>query len=348
MPLVFANVAVEIYNGPPGGHLQDKPPLSSLPQEAGAPHVIWFIFDEWDQVLTFGRRPAHLELPELDRFRNQTFHTDYAYTPGRHTVRSIPSLLTGKTFINEAPKGASELMLTYDQSQAPERLTADSTIFSEARSGGFNVGIVGFHLPYCRMFSATTCEWYTYTGLNPVEFESPLSIGRFMALTAKRQASALPFGWLLGFRRILGEGLEQRSLHEATYRQIHENALQTIVDSRLNLVFVHWSVPHFPIIYDAAKDGFSNEPDNTYKDNLRLVDRTVRDVRLTLEKAGLWDSSTILMTSDHPLRALERSRETLPQTSEVPFLLKMANKSRPMPTTEPYKLSLLKIFSWRS
>jgi phosphoglycerol transferase MdoB-like AlkP superfamily enzyme len=105
------------------------------------------------------------------------------------------------------------------------------------------------------------------------------------------------------------------------------------------LVFIHWNIPHFPAIYDARKDDFSNDPANSYTGNLRLVDRTVRDIRLTLEKTGMWDSSTILMTSDHPLR-LTGSDATPPsvlgpalannytQASEVPFLLKMAGQKQ--------------------
>jgi arylsulfatase A-like enzyme len=161
-----------------------------------------------------------------------------------------------------------------------------------------------------------------------------------MVLAGKRQVSMVPIARRLGIVRALGgDAVVQPAQHAVTYRQLHEEALDSIVDSRLNLVFVHLSVPHPPAIYDAAKDDFSNGPANTYMDNLRLVDRTVRDIRLTLEKAGLWDSSTILMTADHPLRlnrltvfahSLVGSRiaDHYTQTSEVPYLLKLAGQKR--------------------
>jgi hypothetical protein len=290
LPLVVASVAWDIYTGPPAGHWPNKPPAVALLQKAGAPHVLWLIFDEWDAALTFRRRPANLQLPEVDRFRDQSFHADRAYPPNHETIVSVPSLVTGKTFIAADPSGSSELLLTYDPHQPPERLTAEPSIFSEARSGGFNVGITGYYLPYCRMFETTSCEWHTTIGFLPVEWEFRFSVWRFMVLAGKRQVSMVPIARRLGIVRALGgDAVVQPAQHAVTYRQLHEEALDSIVDSRLNLVFVHLSVPHPPAIYDAAKDDFSNGPANTYMDNLRLVDRTVRDIRLTLEKAGLWD-----------------------------------------------------------
>jgi hypothetical protein len=56
-----------------------------------------------------------------------------------------------------------------------------------------------------------------------------------------------------------------------------------------------------------------------------------------LEKAGVWDSSTILLTSDHPLRldlwrvtnrGVDNSMGNYTQASEVPFLLKMAGQKQ--------------------
>ena len=350
LPLVVSSVAWNIYTGPPAGHLLDRPLETALPQKAGAPHVLWFLFDEWDESLTYGRRPANLELPELDRFRNQSFHAERALPPSRQTVISIPSLLVGKTFIDKHFDSAGGLLMTYDRKQPPEQLSGEPSIFSEARGAGFNVGIVGFYLPYCRLFGATSCEWNGAIGFLPVEWEYPVSIGRLMVLMAKRQVGLVPFARRLGIVRAVGETPMKPSLHAITYRRTHRAALRSIVDSRLNLVFVHWNVPHLPPIYDAAKDSFSNDDTETYVDNLRLVDRTVRDIRLTLENVGLWDSSTILMTADHPLRLgngprwlrLPRSVGNVTQASEVPFLLKMAGQKQGLAYDAPMQTVVTK------
>jgi arylsulfatase A-like enzyme len=109
--------------------------------------------------------------------------------------------------------------------------------------------------------------------------------------------------------------------------------MRTVADPRLNLVFVHLNVPHPPWIYSESKDTFSSDPETTYLGNLRLVDRTIHDLRQELEAAGTWDNSTILLAADHPLRLAEWTKQALggkPWTphSEVPFLLKMAGQKQ--------------------
>jgi hypothetical protein len=350
MPLGVARVAWSIYTGPPAGHLLDRHLESALPQKAGAPHVLWLLFDEWDESLTYRHRPANLELPELDRFRNQSFHAERAFPPGRETIISVPSLLLGKTFIDTHFSSAGKLLMVYDRKQPSERISAEPSVFSEARGLGFNVGIVGFALPYCRWFGATYCEWNCAVGVQPEEWERPLSIGRLMVLMAKRQVGHIPFTGRLGITRAVGDTRLNPSAHTITYQQTHQAAFRAIVDSRLNLVFVHWNVPHLPAIYDAAKDGFSNDRPENYADNLRLTDRTLRDIRLTLENAGLWDSSTILVTADHPLRLdqgpkwmrLPRSGGNLTQATKVPFLLKMAGQKQGLAYDTPMQTVVTK------
>jgi arylsulfatase A-like enzyme len=150
----------------------------------------------------------------------------------------------------------------------------------------------------------------------------------------------------LGFaQRTLGEddlavSRAATKYHAEVYHRLRQDALQTVRDPRLNLVFLHFNVPHFPPIYDAAKQSYSTSLDGTfegtYKDNLALVDHTLGEIRQTLEQAGTWDSTTILLTSDHPFRvSLWRSWSRRfsrlaysPQSSRVPFLLKMAGEKQ--------------------
>ena len=248
---------------------------------------------------------------------------------------SVPSLLTGKIFLDKQWKGTSELLLTYDPAKPPEPLTSERTIFSEVRAAGYNAAIAGNYLPYCRLFDVATCEWHGNPDFRPPEWEVPTTVGEHMVLAARRQVDQLPFSRRIGFLREIHEnaGLRRRLL-AVPYREIHEAAMRSIADPRLNLVFVHWDFPHPTARFEAAKDDFSDNPANTYLDNLKLVDRTVRDIRSALEQANLWDSSTILLTSDHPLRVNNwDSRMLAPpqagevtQTSEVPFLLKMAGQ----------------------
>ncbi len=321
-PLILARTAGIVQSGP-SGFLQNKPLLPALPQKAGAPHILWILFDEWDQVLTFDDRPANLRLPELDRFRGKSFHAEGAYPPAQHTIVSVPSLISGKTFTHSTPKGASEMLVTYDPHQPPKPLTAEPNIFGEARSAGFNAGAAGWYLPLSRLYGdLVACP------INRDDNAS-LSLPALMYVTAQDRFRALPLMTRLG--------LAPRSLpteHIAIYRRLVQDTLHMALDPRLNLVFVHLNVPHGPAIFDAATASFSTSPDATYQDNLVLVDHTVSEVRQTLEQAGRWDSTTILLTSDHPLRvkiwqSMFPGRglpANVQQSQRVPFLLKMAGE----------------------
>jgi hypothetical protein len=342
MPLVVANAAWQVSTGPPASFLRNKPLQPAFPQGANAPHVIWIIFDEWDRALTFRDRPADLLLPEVDRFQGESFNASRVYPPARVTILSVPSLLTGRTFIDSKPRIPSEIMLTYDRARPPVALTTQSTVFSEARHRGFNIGIAGWYFPYCRLFpECTVCSWSSAIGLfGREEFEHPSSVLQLMGQIFARQVRNVPALHRLG---IDYEAPVHRELHAASYSQILSDLLRMIIDPRLNLVFVHMNVPHSPSIYRASNNTMTDSPETTYADNLGLVDRTLCDLRHKLEESGMWDASTILLTSDHPLRV--KNQYSWPdrvqaglfckQTAEVPYLLKMPGQKQGLAYHKP-------------
>ena len=88
-------------------HLKTVPPGESvfgvdytlapvLPQGAGRPKVLFLIFDEWDQRLTFEARRAGLELPNLDRLVAESFVATDMLGAARATYLAIPGLFSGR------------------------------------------------------------------------------------------------------------------------------------------------------------------------------------------------------------------------------------------------------------
>jgi hypothetical protein len=70
----------------------------------------------------------------------------------------------------------------------------------------------------------------------------------------------------------------------------------------LNLVLLHFSIPHPPGIWDTKKETFTTSPRPDYIDNLALADHMLGEARQALEQSGDWDRSTILVSADHPYR----------------------------------------------
>jgi hypothetical protein len=103
----------------------------------------------------------------------------------------------------------------------------------------------------------------------------------------------------------------------------------------LGLVFVHLPVPHAPYIFQRKTGEFAHTGDSSYFDNLVLADRAFGEIRRTMEDAGMWNITSIVVTADHGYRT-ELWRNKIPPNGEeariiadtvdtrVPFMLKVA------------------------
>ncbi|HEY3175044.1 MAG TPA: sulfatase-like hydrolase/transferase [Candidatus Polarisedimenticolia bacterium] len=108
-----------------------------------------------------------------------------------------------------------------------------------------------------------------------------------------------------------------------------------------SLILVHWPVPHLPHPV-GLHNGSTSERNGDYREeyfaNLALSDRTLGELRRAMERAGLWERTVVLITSDHALRneiwgdrargaAMTAGGRPLPL---VPFLLKLPGQDRPL------------------
>jgi hypothetical protein len=93
-----------------------------------------------------------------------------------------------------------------------------------------------------------------------------------------------------------------RAAEAASFELMRHRAGELAIDTRFQLVFMHFPVPHLLGIYDRQAGDYSTSDSSSYLDNLVLADRTLGDIRRSLEHAGLWDKTALLVTSDHPLR----------------------------------------------
>lgn len=311
--ITFTQAIAAVLHTPP--QLHDNPPAPRLANARTSPRVLWVIFDEWDYRLTFQDRPAGLALPEIDRFRNEALSARRAVSPAMDTGTSLPTLLTGRrlrmlSYGTKAPPSFSV--------QDPEGLDRVpwrklDTVFSVARQDGFNTGLVGWYLPYCRMLDTvlTECAWWpmptqaTSTG----DTYGQKLIGQTRSLLETDSLS--PFGQSLATQ-------QKVRLYEAAM----EASKRQIDDPGLGLVFLHLPVPHAPHAYDRRTGRFDlkNKPLSGYVDSLALADRTLGEFRREMEAHGTWDRTTVIISADHPFRvatAIDGKPSFL-----VPFLIR--------------------------
>jgi hypothetical protein len=276
--------------------------------------VVIVIFDELDFRLSFVERPLSVSLSELDRLAAQSVFSANAYPPSNATSISIPSLTTSRILTATTPIGASELML---QEAGVTMTWRDSpNLFSIAKKLDVNIALVGWAHPYCRIFSdvINNCNSHSGTGL----FNTDESVSEKMYFNLRSVIETPNFS-------IFGQSVvTQRAAR--LYETMLNQSLNVVADERYGLVYLHFSIPHAPTIFNSTtgKLNGGNSPVAGYLDNLNLVDVTLGRLRVKLEETGQWDNTTLLLTSDHWWRFSKQLDGKADH--RVPFVIKTKNQ----------------------
>jgi Sulfatase len=259
--------------------------------------VLWVIFDELDYQAAFAGRPSSVELPELDRLRDESVVATNAYPPAKWTMRSIPALVTGRLVAEAQPSSCNELMIKFDGASEPVGWSTQPNVFSRTREIGGASAVVGWYHPYCRVIGGdlTRCSFTAVA--NEMDTRGQRVSGSMLEHFRMVGAAAQVF------RQVLPDSMKYGKRWEIDYveslKRIAQESAAAATDGALSLVMVHFPAPHFPCLYDRRKDDFTFEGGCNYFDNLELVDRTFGDLRRSMERAGLWDDTVVLVSSDH-------------------------------------------------
>jgi arylsulfatase A-like enzyme len=274
--------------------------------------VVWLVFEELDQRLTFEARPTGVELPEFDRLRREALYADAARPPAGTTDVSMPALITGRPVVAVAPTSPNDLELTFaDGPAAPWR--AQPNVFSRARALGYDTALIGWQLPYPRVLGAS------------------LGAAAWRPSVAHEQARGDTIGQALWNQwGSLAPPAHARRLLVQRFAELDDVALRTATDGRFGLVLLHLPVPRSPGIYDRATGRLTTwnftGADGGYLDNLALADHVIGKLRRGIERARLGDRTWIVVSSDHWWRASRRDDQTMDH--RVPFLVRPPSGGR--------------------
>jgi hypothetical protein len=308
VPLLFAQAAWAMSQA--HGRMQCAGASTFAAALEGAPRarVIWIVYDELEEYAAFEGRPPDLALPELDRLRMESIAAA-PLAPGDRTERSMPAFLVGAPVDDSMLTSRNELKLTVRGRPDVTPLTPGDTVFARARALGMNAGVAGFFLPYCSLVGpvVTTCSWQPCVTCGRMVGAFGSSVGESMA----NQVSELAPRY--GVRR-----------HLAGYRALQAAALALAPDRSLGFVLIHLPVPHAPPIYDRRTAHFSLtvSGESGYLDSLALVDRSLGELRRSMEANGSWTATTVILFADHGRRSLADGVSVA--HPEVPFFLKLA------------------------
>lgn len=288
-------------------HENDLPIISReiVKPVSNTPRVLWLIFDEMDQRISFIDRPQHLKLPEFDRFKEQSFFAENAYPPANGTIPSIPALIDGRLISSSRRLESSIIKVIYEGSNQEENWGSRSNVFRKAKALGVNTALIGEYIPYTRLIGHDLdyCTWSAY---------------RYQYVSAKDTLWDNLTTQIYSFFHTLELYYQQQII--AT-REILDGARKLAVDSRYGLVFIHFPVPHSPFIHHRA---WWDQFPKGYADNLALCDQILGQIRKDMESKGVWEDTNIIISSDHSYRDSEKFDGKKDQ--RVPFMVKLANQ----------------------
>lgn len=334
-------------------------PNSSSPK---APSIVWVIFDEFDASIAWRNRPASMKLPWIDRFRAEAVNFTNASAPSTYTVTAIPSLLTGLPYDRVVRKETSDILLAVPGSDKEYSFRDTPNVIDWANAAGVPVSLVGWTHPYCRIFGSklAQCAWHE----NPHMSSSQTWAVALRDLSFPRAVFAQMWQEGKGISADPCDGTGLRNLTTVGFEDYRET-LRGIVDLQREEVrgflqsgvkglrILHLATPHPPgISREKGKSSAGDDKLNTaFAANYATADSIFGEIRSILEERGEWDSSLVILTSDHGLRSFweltsclaEEDRQLLQHRDErsVPLIVKWPGGAAPATIEEPVSTLVL-------
>jgi hypothetical protein len=308
-PVLLATI-VQLLWWPEWGSDLDPldPPPPAAEASAEAVPVYVFVFDEWSfaQSTSVGRPKPFLF--HLSRLAERSFSFERAWSPSAHTKVVLAKLLF-------PAHGRSHLEIHEDDAywrRGGERVRtreAESVFVPFARRG-YRTALVGFYLPYRRLVGGQV-------DVVRSEPHAPHGSGGLERMRLQALASL----------RFLPERWRRESYSRAWWelgRRVRDDALRVVSTwPAATFLFSHWPLPHPPFVRESdgsyrgpyASDRREGGPED-YRRQLLYLDRVVGEIVGSLEAAGRFDASLLVLTGDHGWH--DHDRDLL----HVPLLVK--------------------------
>jgi hypothetical protein len=313
-PFCVFTFAYSLYAAASPATLHDRPLAARLPRKPG-PRVLWIVFDEWDQRLSFDARSPNLAMPHVDALRKESFFAENALPPAGMTILSMPALIAGHRVRSEKALGPDTLLVTYDNGTTLP-FGARPNIFSEVRDAGMNAAVAGWFLPYCRTLNSyvTDCWWqeadFRWNSYGTTFHDAFLNQPRSLLETARFS----PFGQSLPTLK-----------HLRTFDENFEQSKRIASDNDVQFALFHYDIPHPPFFYDPKTGRMNGDSWSNYTDGLALLDKAVGDLRADMERSGVWNNTSIVLTTDHFYRGSRLVNGKRDQ--RIPFIVHFPGES---------------------
>ena len=285
----------------------------------GCNPVLAVLFDELSFSYLYNDGRVRQEYAGIGTLASQASNYLSVAAPGPETLISMPSFLAARHLRNIRIEGNGIFEMGEDGHLLPFSAGRPEALFPTARRLGFSTEMAGYYLPYCDMLDGLLDACQSLSFYNMSSVDAGFSVADPLMTTLILWPRQFPFGLLKNppFARL------QRGLVENTAAF----AMRPMHASRPVFRFVHFSVPHFPFVFDA--DGFNppfdplrTSPDTGYARQIRYADSLFGRLMQHMRADGTYDGTTIVVLADHGFRFGGAEKNPL----QIPFIIKKAGQ----------------------
>jgi Sulfatase len=283
----------------PGPHQQTATWATTTQPPRKHPRLVWIVFDELSYDQLYEDRADGLALPNFDALRNEsTVFTDVEPI-GDHTVKILPSLLSGGVITKYNFTFDNRLLVHDEGTHGYAPLDGSGTVFADAQKSGWRTAAVGWYNPYCTVYAGTidNCYW-----MNVDRMDGPMAQDasfRNNVWSPLKQAGLQMVWPARADENICAYGVRQRT---KTYLDLEEHAAQVLKSDQADFVFLHLPAPHSPAIWNRTRGDYAQGCGGSYLDGLALADRELGSVMATLKSSPRWKDTTLIVEGDHSWR----------------------------------------------
>jgi len=304
--------------------------------------VFLFIFDEWSQQRSEQSGQYLPFFRHLRQLASQATVYTRALSDGMDTDVSLPRILYSQ--IGDLLADGNHLLWRLGEINRPA--TDVSNIFQLGRRHGYSTAMLGYYLPYRALLG----DEVDFVASSPHVAKSDSWVGKVVQTLLSGEVF-LPDPANRWIGRRLSEQLLSRhwvSLNHQMQEQFRNVLLEAGAQS---FVVVHFPLPHGPFVYNSDgsyRGAFRGRPtDGTpadYERSLRYLDTIVGDFTREIERAGLFDSALVILTSDHAWRMdPDTTRMAQPDAyRRVPLIVKWPGQNASSVIDSPFCLSGLR------
>ena len=239
---------------------------------------------------------AILNLPNFDSLRAESTVFTNTQPAGYHTVKIIPSLLTGKIVDGIRYNFHNRLWVHHEPNRAerPSRDRRRSLPTPNKPAGALRTSagttLIAPSIPTpSRTDSGPTTICSTASWLRSPH-SGPTSTLHSSRWSANSNRPPAPTDISVHF------DVRHRYV---TQTDLQQHAFQVLHTDQADFVFLHFAIPHSPNIWSRINADYTQSCDSSYLDNLALTDRVLGQLVTTLKASPRWNNTTLIVQGDH-------------------------------------------------